>query len=249
VDVVIAKANVARAQPQSTDPAPASIEQFASALKVLRERSDPLASVLAPLLDRAGGELDVLFRSVESWYTASMDRVTGWYKRRTKRNLFVIALAIAVLGNVDSFALYRYLSTTPEVRGAVVVAAQRYLDEHKDAPDTAKATPSEAQFKATVERLASLERGGIPIGFSCLSSPITSSDMQMVKMLSGCWANTRQSVAGTGSMALKVLGWILTALLVSFGAPFWFDLLNKFMPLRSSGPKPTARSDTSKLPA
>ena len=30
------------------------------------------------------------------------------------------------------------------------------------------------------------------------------------------------------------LGWLLTAIGVSLGAPFWFDLLNKFMVVRST---------------
>jgi hypothetical protein len=36
-------------------------------------------------------------------------------------------------------------------------------------------------------------------------------------------------------MVLRHLpGWLLTALAVSLGAPFWFDLLNKFMVVRST---------------
>jgi hypothetical protein len=31
-----------------------------------------------------------------------------------------------------------------------------------------------------------------------------------------------------------ILGWILTALTASLGAPFWFDLLSKFMVMRST---------------
>ncbi len=33
-------------------------------------------------------------------------------------------------------------------------------------------------------------------------------------------------------------GWLITALAISLGAPFWFDLLNKFIQLRSSVAKP-----------
>lgn len=41
----------------------------------------------------------------------------------------------------------------------------------------------------------------------------------------------------TGSSPLRaVTGWLLTALALSFGAPFWFDLLNKLMKLRTSVP-------------
>lgn len=35
----------------------------------------------------------------------------------------------------------------------------------------------------------------------------------------------------------KFLGFLLTALAISLGAPFWFDLLNKFINLRASGKK------------
>ena len=38
---------------------------------------------------------------------------------------------------------------------------------------------------------------------------------------------------------VKLLGWLLTAFAVSFGAPFWFDALSKLGSLRTSGPKPT----------
>ena len=36
----------------------------------------------------------------------------------------------------------------------------------------------------------------------------------------------------------KLLGYILTALAISLGAPFWFDLLKKLVNIRSAGNKP-----------
>jgi hypothetical protein len=36
----------------------------------------------------------------------------------------------------------------------------------------------------------------------------------------------------------ELIGLLLTAFAVSLGAPFWFDLLNKFVNLRASGPPP-----------
>lgn len=32
----------------------------------------------------------------------------------------------------------------------------------------------------------------------------------------------------------SIFGWLLTAIAISFGAPFWFDLLNRLMNIRSS---------------
>ena len=42
---------------------------------------------------------------------------------------------------------------------------------------------------------------------------------------------------------LKVLGWLATALAVSLGAPFWFDILGRMLNLRAAGPKPKRSED------
>ena len=34
---------------------------------------------------------------------------------------------------------------------------------------------------------------------------------------------------------MSFLGWIITALAISLGAPFWFDLLNKLVKFRGTG--------------
>jgi hypothetical protein len=38
----------------------------------------------------------------------------------------------------------------------------------------------------------------------------------------------------------SLAGWFITALALSLGAPFWFDLLNKLMKLRGSVATPTS---------
>ncbi len=42
---------------------------------------------------------------------------------------------------------------------------------------------------------------------------------------------------------LKVVGLLATTFAVSLGAPFWFDVLNKFITFRSSGPPPPTTSN------
>jgi hypothetical protein len=37
---------------------------------------------------------------------------------------------------------------------------------------------------------------------------------------------------------MAVLGWLLTGIAITFGAPFWFDLLGKVSNLRAAGAKP-----------
>jgi hypothetical protein len=47
-----------------------------------------------------------------------------------------------------------------------------------------------------------------------------------------------------GSGLYTLGGWLLTAIAVSLGAPFWFDMLNNFVNLRINGAKPPTAVDT-----
>lgn len=62
------------------------------------------------------------------------------------------------------------------------------------------------------------------------------------------WPNGRLArdcaVTGTACIAAagtSLAGWVLTAFAALFGAPFWFDLLQRFVSIRGTGPKPDER--------
>lgn len=44
--------------------------------------------------------------------------------------------------------------------------------------------------------------------------------------------------------AAAIIGWLTTALLASLGAPFWFELIGRFVNLRGVGAKPVAAGDS-----
>jgi hypothetical protein len=45
----------------------------------------------------------------------------------------------------------------------------------------------------------------------------------------------------------KVLGWLISALAISMGAAFWFDVLGKFINVRNAGKKPQATNRDPRL--
>jgi hypothetical protein len=55
-------------------------------------------------------------------------------------------------------------------------------------------------------------------------------------MLRQCWSATKARSAT--AWVLKALGWLITALAVSLGGPFWFELLNRLVDMRGAGKKP-----------
>ena len=59
-------------------------------------------------------------------------------------------------------------------------------------------------------------------------------------------SNWFQYSPNQGGGVETILGWLLTALAVTLGAPFWFDLLSKLVSIRGANNKSTPNDDTTK---
>jgi hypothetical protein len=112
-----------------TGEAEAAVERMNAATE---EFEKTIASIPNATLSEA---LLAVYRSVESdasrfhhaaerWFDDAMERVSGWYKRRTQLFLFVIATFIVVALNADSIAAGRVLWRDDAVRTAVVKKAE-----------------------------------------------------------------------------------------------------------------------------
>jgi hypothetical protein len=73
----------------------------------------------------------------------------------------------------------------------------------------ADAAPAQASYEESVRELHVLAAAGIPLGWE------------------------HEGAAGA-AFPVMLIGWLLTAFAVMLGAPFWFDLLNRFMTVRST---------------
>ncbi|MBA3240710.1 MAG: hypothetical protein H0T60_05735 [Acidobacteria bacterium] len=125
--------------------------------------------------------------------------------------------------NLDSINIIQTLAHNNDLRQTVVAAAENYAKTPLPTPDPAAAGPQtpDAQYNESVKRLDKI-RGeinelGLPIGWS--SKPLSE--------------DPRGLPEGLGWL-LKIIGFMLTAMAVSQGAPFWFDLLNKIIVIRST---------------
>ena len=58
-------------------------------------------TAMGALISAAGDDADKLLKSVEDWYNSAMDRVSGWYKRRTQAITFMLGIILAIGANAD----------------------------------------------------------------------------------------------------------------------------------------------------
>jgi hypothetical protein len=197
-----------------------------------------LKKSLAALLDESHRDLESFKKHIEVWFNSSMERVSGWYKRKTQLVQVLLAVAVTVVINVDSVLVVNALSQNQALRDAVVAQAQAFA-KTQPAPRTAQPDPKAAD---TIGHLSTqLSRLDLPVGWVLPGQRAYSQDDQDFRVWPGWWSHGRfQDWAAFWWQTVRFhfLGWLLTAFAISLGAPFWFDMLNKVINIRASGKAP-----------
>jgi hypothetical protein len=208
---------------------------MSSITKALEEHDNKAAQALLTLAIDARGDVVAFQRNLEEWYNDAMDRVSGWYKRYTQRVLVVIGLLLAIAFNVNSVRVARSLWLDRDARQAMVDAAGNYAKDHPAAANQAAAPADAGKLRDQLQSHVDV-----------FNQVTTTSLLPLGWRHPWHFYEDYFRVAPKDAIfsALTLLaGWLMTALAISFGAPFWFDTLNKFMVVRSTV-KPQEKSKT-----
>lgn len=203
------------------NPKDASLEhRFASGVgrlpETLRKSLDAVVKSSAPGTSQ---------EKVETWFNDQMDRVSGWYKRKMQGWSLVLAATVVLLANADTLQIADRLWQNPVLRTNIVEQAKaraqmapppEYTDAESPAPTPPKPQATNANPLLTQEEKNALAEVA---GWRQESKRFREESL-------GEW------------LPPHLLGWGLSTVAVSLGAPFWFDLLNQFMKVRAAGQKP-----------
>jgi hypothetical protein len=162
--------------------------------------------------------------ALEKWYDDTMQRIGGFYKRNTQVVLLFIGLSLAVSCNVNLLTIGGTLWSSGAARDQVNALAQLYGckdGESCNLPDY-KTVRNDVENKLSLLPLG-YNRGGVAQYWSQAKN-------KPLRELLLDWA-------------FNLCGWLLAAVAISLGAPFWFDLINKFINIRMVGQKPTTGED------
>ncbi|MFZ6779903.1 hypothetical protein ACO0LD_23970 [Undibacterium sp. Ji83W] len=210
---------------------------------------DALRTALLSCLDSAQYDLEQAKKNIEEWFENSMDRVSGWYKRNTQKVLLIFGLIIASLFNINTLTIIDRLWESPQLRASLVKVADKVnssVEESQKEKD--KACADEKKKKLTLncpEAEKIIVNVDLKLTDKLLGEDFRK-DVKSLKLPFG-WRNLEECKSTSMTCLcrfVKSLKWsdffgiLFTTIAVSFGAPFWFELLNKLLNLRTTGAKP-----------
>jgi hypothetical protein len=219
--------------------------QYADLASSIRKGIDDLPDgdtkkLILSYWEEAHMDMDKFRKLLEQWFDSSMERVSGWYKRKMNRWIIAMGAAITIVLNADTFEIWQRLSSDSQSRQQIVNIADNFVQT--------------TNYLAIIEAKDTLSPGDTSLvkraqDLVVVSDSIIHKDLQEVKGLAGIGWNEpdilKISINSIGSFfksllfwIIKLTGWALTTIAISLGAPFWFDMLSKVIQLRMTGKKP-----------
>ena len=221
----------------------ASLEDFKAKLRASTVLPDQVKNALGALATQAHGDMDKFKASVGDWFDGTMDRVSGWYKRRTQAMLFALGFGVAIAANADTIRMADQLARDQTLRSAFAGAAQQYA-----ALPATQTTSAPSEVRAAIaQATGNLQSLGLPLGWrDCAAedwSPAKAHSLDP-RCSPGSLLAYMQMEPKIGfqewlgrwwrQFSTHFFGWLVTAFALTLGAPFWFDVLNKIMVIRST---------------
>ena len=186
--------------------------------------------------ERVTEKFNQVKREISTDFNEMMDRTSGWYKKRAQLVLFIIGMIIAVSFDADTFDMYRALSNNPEAQREVLALADRFVaaesPENFATQAGANAEDQLLELRKKANLLVAQEIDGLhsALGFGRASFP-----EKVPAAEAGAPVAMKQVILFRGS---KFIGWLVTALAISLGSTFWFDILKQLINIRNAGVKP-----------
>jgi hypothetical protein len=235
-------------QPQPPQPAAANSPGLLASLRhsIAQHPSSPVARALAALLvDAQDNAADIRTR-LEHWFNDSMERASGRYKRKSQVILFLSAVVVACATNADTLRVASEVTQDPKLREQILqsaIAATAAPPASAQPIPTPKSPPSQTPATApTTAPATDTPEPDLTTSLRSAVDDLTEAVKQMnLSTLPLGWSDQPLPHDGfewVTFSAQKLVGLLITALSVGMGAPFWFDLLNRLVNLRSNGRPP-----------
>lgn len=166
--------------------------------------------------------------AIKNWYSQYQVRMNSTYGKKIKVPLIILGFGIAVFFNIDFFHISERLWTDANLREGIVVAAGDFEKQNSslDSLDLSKAFFED--YKKSLD---------LPIGWAQELKPddrLAYYETDFLNRASMVFNQNDSRSPTWWYMIVKFFGFLMSGFVVSFGAPFWFDLLRKAISIKKT---------------
>ena len=191
-------------------------------------------------LNEIKAHLDTLQDRIEHAYDNTMNRISELYENKLRKVTLISGVLLVVFINADFFEIYSSLSKQSLAREKLAAQAELINTQASKMTTQLEGKTEKEIVKVKQELQEAIERAGLRFGWTwekardlfglpeeegaCAKSDTVSPTEQ--KKIPD--SNEVGPLSSFFRVLAKLLGFSISALLISFGAPFWHDFLSSF---------------------
>lgn len=201
-------------------------EKFSDSLTEIEDKisaasfSENTKSHLRFLIQKSKGDVVNFKKEISAWFEECMARANTWYSRKAQYILLFLGFVIAVSVNGDTLRMIQKLNNDEKLRNELVKSASDYIKENPSVPK--------------------VSRDSINIKIEKEYNSLISESHQLLGWEKNVDKKYFDDQLDFQNVLVKIFGFLLTAVAISLGSNFWFDLLKKLLNIRTLG-KPSLK--------
>ncbi|SHL65086.1 hypothetical protein SAMN05444266_104281 [Chitinophaga jiangningensis] len=187
----------------------------------------------------AGQDIPQFRVQLENWFNETMQRASSWYRKHCQTWLLIIGFVVAGIFNVDTIAVAKILLKDKTVRQEMVQLASSRSYNYGPMIDTLQQHQlmyKDSAFLRNDTSLKAFVGDTSVIGVYAMLRNDAGDARNVLGIHRDFSAAHPYGLShpyqSNGWMVLA--GWAITAMAISLGAPFWFDLLGKVVKFRNT---------------
>jgi hypothetical protein len=196
----------------------AAVNALPSTLTDMKE-TNRIKVLLDTLVTQTRGNAAEFRKAVETYFDTAMDRTSDWFKRYTQNVAIIVAAVLVIGANVDTINLATSLASNPTVRLKMVEIAEQRLKEAQNTESKVTVNNQEGEYEKAKNQSEAAQK----VLYRAASN------MESAGLQFG-W----KECPPAKELPMKVVGLLVSILAISLGAPFWFEILQRFMQIRAA---------------
>jgi hypothetical protein len=184
-----------------------------------------------PMFAKAKEEWKQVEKNIDTWLTFTQRAFQDLYQRRMKLWSFIVSAIVVLLLNANLLEVYNEFSMNKPLRDAAAAMAEKFVAMPRDSIIVKEKTGAK-DTAYVVSKPDSLIVQEIQKSLSDVQQVAASKTFQIFR-----WTKARLAQLYSDRWYViwpkAILGWFAMTLLVSLGAPFWYDLLKTLMGIKN----------------
>jgi hypothetical protein len=199
-----------------------SVEQFKEIIKELPRFKDQIATM--------DSDLRNALNCVTRWFDITKQSFQDHYERKMKVWAIGISTVVVLALNANLFDIYKEFSQSKSLRDAAITWAEKTVSQPRDSVITF-VQPGRQDCVVVKQTNDTVAMKIVKQKISEIRSMVADSSFQIMR-----WNKFQCVHKETWVRQISVLigGWLGMILLVSLGAPFWYDFLKMVMGIKNS---------------